>query len=131
MGVNRLTSLSAGIVISKLLSNNKDLHGKVTAIFPVAADKAELPYIVYKRTKGEYTPVKTGTGADSSLVEILCCAASYGDAVNLAEIVRRILDGAWYRDSLIEMRCCRYESSDDFWEDDAYVVRMIFKISIA
>lgn len=117
-------------MIYKLLSEDEEVMGKVTKIYPVIADVAELPYIYYRRFDGEYTPVKTGVGADTSIVEINCCAEDYESAVDLAELVRKVLDGRSASDQEMTMRVCRYVRSEDVYQDDAHKVVMEFKVSI-
>lgn len=130
MDANKATSISAGKAIYGVLSGNPVISASVTNIFPVAVDEAKLPYIVYKRIKGEYEPVKAGAGADASNVEVLCCAEDYDGAVDLAEGVNLLLNGRSGIFNGIRIRSCRYMDSDDFFEDDAYVVRIIFKVAI-
>lgn len=126
----RRTTISAGLMIYRLISGNKELSAKITKVFPVAVEEATLPYIVYRRTDGDYTPVKDSEGADSSMVEVMCCAEDYDGAVDLAELTRKALDRKKAISPDMEMRSCRYVKSEDLFEDDAYVVRMIFKVSI-
>lgn len=130
MAAVKRTSISAGKAIYGILSKSEDVTGKVKNIFPVAVDHTVLPRIVYRRIKGSYVPVKSGVGADASFVEILCCAEDYDSAVDIAEMVRKELDGKYATIGDIRMRSCRYDDGDDFFEDDAYVSRMIFTVAI-
>lgn len=130
MDVIKRSSISAGMMIATLLSSEPEIMSRITKIIPVKADEAILPYIYYRRTDGVEIPVKSGAGADSSFVEITCCAEDYDSAIDLAELTRNALDGASHKDGSFVMRRCIYQKSEDFWEDDAYCVVMTFKVSV-
>lgn len=124
------TSISAGLALAKILWEDQAVSGRVTRIFPVAIDSAELPFIVFRTVGLEQEAVKSGAGADTAQVEVMCCAEGYEEAVELAEAVRGSLDGVSYSDEEIRMRGCRLSDHDEFWEGDAYVERLVFDIRI-
>ena len=39
------TSLSAGLAVRKLLSENEDVQAITRLVFPVVSDSAQLPYV--------------------------------------------------------------------------------------
>lgn len=127
------TSLSVGALIKEILQSDAEVSARCSRVFPVAADTAELPYILYRRTSLEPYPQKAGQpNADSTAVEILCFTAKYGPGVELAEAVRGALDGvkATSGDGSQYMRSCVLMDSEEAWQDDAYVQQLIFSIKI-
>ena len=125
------TSLSAGIVIYDILANDADITSRVTKVFPVVEDEAELPYVAYKRSRMEQQPVKQGAGADMATVEVLCFGRTYQESVDLAELVRAALDGRQHTAGGLTMRSCTMTDSDETWEDDAYVQQLTFTIKVS
>lgn len=77
-----------------MLIKDETLLSKVTKIYPVIADKADLPYIVYRRVAFDQEPIKNRRfGADTIKMQIMCCTKKYNESTELAEYVRRVLDG--------------------------------------
>lgn len=130
MAVNK-TSLSAGIIIRAVLLADAEVKSRTNKIFPVIADNAELPYIVYRRSEMEVSPVKVGQkGADTLQMEVLCYAASYGDGVELAEAVRGALDLKSAEHEGLVMRGCYLSGGEEGFENDAFFQQLIFNIKI-
>ena len=124
------TSLSAGEIIHAILTADSEVMARATKVFPVVEDKAELPYIVYRRTQLEQVPTKAGRGADTVGIEILCYSAGYTEGVELAEAVRGALDGAQGESDGLTMRSCYLSDSEEAWQDDAYVQQLVFNVKI-
>ena len=124
------TSLSAGEIIRSILISDSEVSARVKKIFPVVEDSAELPYIVYRRAQLEQTTVKSGRGADTVGMEILCYTEHYTDGVELAESVRGALDGAQGEVNGLVMRSCYLADSEESWQDDAYIQQLMFNIKI-
>ena len=100
-------------------------------IYPVVTDEAELPYIVYRRAELAHKPTKAGySGADTVKIEIMCCTAGYAEGVELAEAVRETLEYSQGESDGLVMRSCVLESSEERWEDDAFVQQLDFIIKI-
>ncbi len=124
------TSLSAGLIINDILSNDEAVQAIVTDVFPIVSDEAKLPYIAYRRINYDQDPVKSGYGADTIQVEVSCYAEKYAESVELAEAVRAALDGAQKGVDDVMMRSCYLSSSSEDWENDAFVQSLIFTIKI-
>lgn len=126
------SSISAGLVIFAILSENEEIGQRVTRIFPVAitAENAKLPFIVYRTVKQEPMPVKPQRGLDSCQVAVDCAAAGYKEAVELAEMVRRALEESDREESGIQIASCEMSDREEFYEDDAFVERLIFTITV-
>lgn len=100
-----------------------------TKVFPIAADKAELPYISYRRKATEQSPMKQGQfGSDTVTLEVVCYAARYSDSIDLAEAVRAALDCKTAVRGDLRMRSCTFSGSYEDWADDAFVQVLEFTL---
>lgn len=124
------TSISVGYAIHGLLTASEEVAARVTKVFPIAVDNATLPYVVYRPVGMEQTQTKTGDLNDTCTVEVVCCAADYPGAVELAEAVRSALDGKEGESSGLYMRDCTLSDMEHDWRDDAYVIILTFTIKI-
>lgn len=122
-----MTSLSVGKIIRSLLVADPTIKAKVTKVFPVVTDKANLPYIAYRRAGIEPRPFKGGN-ADTVTVEVLVFTADYESGVELAEDVRRVLDCQQDEIDGLTMRSCTLTDGEEAYQDDAYVQRLVFTI---
>lgn len=122
--------MSAGEIIRSILMADDEVAARIKKIFPVVSDSAELPYIVYRRAQLEQTPVKTGRGADTVGIEVLCYTEHYTEGVELAEAVRNALDGAQGEAGGLVMRSCYLADSEESWQDDAYIQQLMFNVKI-
>lgn len=125
------TSLNAGLVVRKLLLESEVVMERTKKIFPLVTDKAELPYIVYRRMSLEHSPTKAGyPGADTVRVEVSVFTEKYGEGVELAEAVRQALDYSHGEAEDVRMRSCVLSDAEELWEDDAFVQNLVFTIKI-
>lgn len=125
------TSLSAGNIVRKLLLDSEAVTAVTRKVFPIATDKAELPYILYRRSALQHDPTKAGApGADTVEVEVMAYAATYAQSIGLAEAVRSALDYAQGTDGSLRLRSCTLVDSQEGWENDAFVQQLIFQIRI-
>lgn len=124
------TSLSAGVIIYDILSNDADIQAAVTKVFPVVADEARLPYIAYRRGKMEQTPTKSVVGADTVIIDVLCFGNTYTESIDVAELVRSALDHAQHTVGNLTMRSCVLTDAEELWQDDAYVQSLTFTVRI-
>lgn len=124
------TSLSCGLVIFEALSDSEALREKVTKIFPLVTDTAELPYICYRRAAGEFQQTNSGARDEVSF-EVYCFAATYSESVDLAEEVREALDGIRGESECgLRIGACRLSGGEELWEDDAFIQKLVFDIKI-
>lgn len=127
----RKTSLSAGAVIRGILLSNKEVAKRTNKVFPIAIDKAQLPYILYRRAALQHNPTKAGMpGADTVTMEVVCYTAQYAEGVELAEAVRAALDYAQSESEGVRMRSCILADSEEGYEDDAFVQQLVFQVKI-
>ena len=125
------TSLSAGAIIRDILIHNADVMAIAKKVFPVVTDKAELPYVAYRRSRLEHNPTKAkNPGADTVLIDINCYAATYQESVELAEAVRAALDYSQGEKDGLVMRSCTLADGEEIYEDDAYIQCLTFQVQI-
>lgn len=131
MATKMKTSLSAGAIIREILLGDEDVKRRTNKIFPIVINKAELPYILYRRAALQHNPTKAGLpGADTVTMEVFCYTANYADGVELAEAVRKALDYAQgEKDGLIMRSCTLVDSEEDF-TDDTFVQCLSFNVRI-
>ncbi|MDE6772069.1 MAG: DUF3168 domain-containing protein [Muribaculaceae bacterium] len=129
MAGNR-TSISAGIIVGKLLAEDPDVSSMVTTVFPVAVAKAKLPYVGYRCRETEVTAVKAPGAPDTVLMEVPCFAAQYMESVRLAEAVRAALDFRQAETEGIRMRKCMFAGREEIYEHEAYVQVLLFRVDI-
>ena len=67
------TSISAGLIIGTLLSEDPYIAAMGAEVFPVVTDEATLPYVSFRALKMENSPAKGAHGSDTSSRR---CAAS-------------------------------------------------------
>ena len=125
------TSLSAGAVIRGILIADTDVMRIAKKVFPVVTDKAELPYVAYRRSRLEHNPTKAkNPGADTVQIDINCYAATYEKSIELAEAVRAALDYVHGEKDGLVMRSCTLVDGEEIYEDDAYVQCLTFQVQI-
>lgn len=125
------TSLSAGAVIRDMLMKSEAVMQRTNKIFPIATDKALLPYILYRRAALEHNPTKAGLpGADTVTIEVVCYTAKYADGVELAEAVREALDYQQGESDGLTVRSCMLADSEEGYEDDAFVQHLDFIVKL-
>lgn len=120
------SSLSAGELIRAVLIENEEVASRASKVYPVVEDRAELPYIVYRRASLEKGQVKNQRGNDTVAIEIQCYTEGYTEGVELAEAVRDALDGMRIEHEGLVMRACDLADSEENWIDDAYVQLLVF-----
>lgn len=129
MAVNK-SSLSAGEIIRAVLVEDPEVAARTTKVYPVVADEAKLPYIVYRRTQLEQGATKGRRGADTVGIEVICYTEQYTPGVELAEAVRDALDGKQAEVDGLVMRSCYLSDSEEGWQDDAYVQQLVFTVKM-
>lgn len=127
------TSIGAGSILRSMLLASEEVKRMLTKgtaaprIFPVVSEKADLPYIVYRRSALQHNPTKAGMpGADTVTMEVLCLTGDYAKGVELAEAVRRALD---YK-TTAGVRSCMLTGAEEAWDADAFIQTLIFELKI-
>lgn len=122
-----MESLKAGVIINQLLNNNSDLNKLIKdRIFPIVSETdVEYPFIVYKRTGLFPKYVKGGNVEDDITMEILVISDNYKTSVEVAQLVRDILEYRELDDFIIRLS----DASETYTDGDAFVQTLIFKIN--
>lgn len=127
------TSLSAGELIKEILLEDPEVSVRCNDdIFPVFTNSVKLPCILYRRAGLSPRPQKSSSVTDDIAIEVMCITEHYLEGIELAEAVRAALDqkSATSNDGTLTMSLCTLESSEESWQDDAYIQQMIFNIQI-
>lgn len=129
---SRRTSISSGLIVYKLLTESAEVSEIATTVFPVCItdEEAALPYVVFRFASQGPEQVKPEGGPDSCQLLVDCLGKSYGDAVNLAEAVRKALEDAECSIADLDLNGCTMTDREEFWEADAYVERLVFTLTV-
>ena len=123
-----MDSLKEGKEIYSLLNGNDSLTGVVgSKIYPIIAEKeTTYPFIVYKRSNiiPDYT--KDFHFKDEVIIDIICVSDNYSESVDIASMVRDILEDKRFAD----IESIKLESADEDFIDDAYVQTLSFNLII-
>ncbi len=130
MAASNMTSLSAGKIIRRVLTQDATVSGMVTKVFPVVTDTATLPYVAYRRVSLDPTNIKVAN-PDTTAIEVLCFTKDYESGIALAEAVRNALDGQQAEIEGLRMRSCYLSDSEEAYQDDAYVQQLVFTIKVS
>jgi len=113
-----------------MLLEDPEVAARTNKIFPVATDRADLPYILYRRTQLEQATIKGRQGADTVGIEVLCYTKGYTEGIELAEAVRAALDNKQGEIDGLVMRSCFLSDSEEAWQDDAYLQQLVFTVKM-
>lgn len=123
-----MKSLEVGKEIYSLLNGDSRLTTLVgNKIYPIIVEKeTNYPFIVYKRSNiiPEYT--KDFHLKDNVIIDIICVSNNYANGIEIAEIVRDILEDKRTND----IQSIRLESADEDYIDDAFVQTLSFNLTI-
>lgn len=123
-----MKSLEVGKEIYSLLNGDSRLTTLVgNKIYPIIVEKeTNYPFIVYKRSNviSEYT--KDFHLKDNVIIDIICVSNDYANGIEIAEIVRDILEDKRTND----IQSIRLESADEDYIDDAFVQTLSFNLTI-
>lgn len=87
-----IDTLQIGKYINNILANNQDIKALNAKVYPLIADNdAKFPFIIYKRVGLVSQSCKDGLYQDDVTVEIKIVSDKYSVGVQLANIVRSLL----------------------------------------
>ena len=126
------TSISAGLLVYRLLSEDAAVSAMATRIFPVAitAENVTLPFVVFRAVTADPTGGKPGRGFDTCQIAVDCAAGGYAEAVGLAEAVRAALEDRECTRDGISIGISMMTDREEFYDSDAFVERLIFTITV-
>lgn len=123
-----MKSLEVGKKIYSLLNGDSRLTTLVgNKIYPIIVEKeTNYPFIVYKRSNiiPDYT--KDFHLKDNVIIDIICVSNDYANGIEIAEIVRDILEDKRTND----IQSIKLESADEDYIDDAFVQTLSFNLTI-
>lgn len=123
-----MKSLEVGKEIYSLLNGDSRLTTLVgNKIYPIIVEKeTNYPFIVYKRSNiiPDYT--KDFHLKDNVIIDIICVSNDYANGIEIAEIVRDILEDKRTND----IQSIKLESADEDYIDDAFVQTLSFNLTI-
>ena len=124
-------SLSVAEHINKKLSSSTELTEIVCdRLFPVAVkENVELPFIVYERESVVPNSTKDGTEGDTVTENVFIFAESYKQSVQIAELVRKSLDGSQGSYSTFDVDECDFSDAAETYEDGVYIQQLVFNIT--
>lgn len=123
-----MDSLKVGKVIYSLLNGSSLLTNVVgSKIYPIIVEKeTTYPFIVYKRSNIIPSYTKDFHFKDEVIIDIICVSNDYSESVEIASIVRNILEDKRFTD----IESITLESADEDFIDDAYVQTLSFNLTI-
>ena len=123
-----MKSLEVGKEIYSFFNGDARLTTLVeNKIYPIIVEKeTTYPFIVYKRSNiiPDYT--KDFHLKDNVIIDIICVSNDYAQGIEIAEIVRDILEDKRTKD----IQSIKLESADEDFIDDAYVQTLSFNLTI-
>jgi hypothetical protein len=129
-----MDSLKVGKEIYSLLNGNDSLTGVVgSKIYPIIVEKeTTYPFIVYKRSNIIPSYTKDFHFKDEVIIDIICVSDDYSESVDIASMVRDILEDKRFADFNIfsDIVGINLYSADDDFIDDAYVQTLSFNLII-
>ena len=122
-----MNSLEISKKIYNILSNSELLTEKVgDKIFPLIAEAdTDFPFVVFRRNG--ITPIytKDWLTEERVTVDIVCASNKYFESVEVAQIVRYLIEG--YHDNSVRQTRLTYITED--FTNDCYAQRMTFEFS--
>lgn len=123
-----MDSLKVGKEIYSLLNGSSSLTDIVgSKIYPIIVEKeTTYPFIVYKRSNiiPDYT--KDFHFKDEVIIDIICVSNNYSESINIASIVRNILEDKRFAD----IESIKLESADEDFIENAYIQTLSFNLTI-
>lgn len=123
-----MDSLKVGKEIYSLLYGSRNLRDYVQdKIFPIIVEKeTTYPFIVYKRSNVIPDYTKDYHYKDEAVVDIICVSDKYVESVEIASIVRGILEDK----KIDDISSIKLESADEDYLNDAYIQTLSFNLTI-
>lgn len=121
-----MDSLKVGKAIYSLLNGSSLLTDIVgNKIYPIIVEKeTTYPFIVYKRSNIIPSYTKDYHLKDEVVIDIICVSNDYSESVDIASIVRDILEDKRFAD----IESIKLESADEDFVNDAYIQTLSFNL---
>jgi hypothetical protein len=125
--------MATGISILKsihtLLSNSSELTAIVdNKMFPLIANSdTTFPFVVYRKSSNNIEYCKDGNVSDNFSIEILIVSKTYNESVEIAEVVRQVLE----LKKIDNITSIRLTSVSEDYIEDSYIQNLNFDIKIS
>lgn len=99
-------------------------------IKPLILPPNKYPFISY--VHGDIIPDYTKDGAVTDNVDVLfaCVSDDYEESINMAEIIRELLENKMYEDDDVLIPCIRVNNISEDYIDNAYIQMLTFSLQI-
>jgi len=126
-----INSLEIGKYINNILANNQDIQDLGARVYPLIADNdAKFPFIIYKRIGLVSQTCKDGTYQDNVTVEIKIVSDKYSVGVQLANIVRSLLQRSYMRYGDFEINDVTINYAAEDFLENAFIQTMQLTLKI-
>ena len=102
--------------------------GQITAL--VANENTTFPFIVFSRTGLTPSYTKDGLLESNITFEIVCVSTDYVESLEIANIVRNLLECKCYTDEEIYIKQIILSAVNEDYMYDAYVQRLTFSMVV-
>lgn len=126
-----INSLEIGKYINNILANNQDIQNLHAKVYPLIADNdAKFPFIIYKRVGLVSQICKDGTYQDNVTVEIKIVSDKYSVGVQLANIVRSLLQRPYMQYGDFEINDVTIDYASEDFIENAFIQTMQLTLKI-
>ena len=102
--------------------------GQITAL--VANENTTFPFIVFSRTGLTQSYTKDGLLESNITFEIVCVSTDYVESLEIANIVRNLLECKCYTDEELYIKQIILSAVNEDYMYDAYVQRLTFSMVV-
>jgi len=126
-----INTLEIGKYINNILANNQDIKNLYAKVYPLIADNdAKFPFIIYKRVGLVSQISKDGTYQDNVTVEIKIVSDKYSVGVQLANIVRSLLQRPYMQYGDFEINDVTIDYASEDFIENAFIQIMQLTLKI-
>lgn len=126
-----INTLEIGKYINNILANNQDIQDLGAKVYPLIADNdAKFPFIIYKRVGLVSQICKDGTYQDNVSVEIKIVSDKYSVGVQLANIVRSLLQRSYMQYGNFEINDVTIDYAAEDFLENAFIQTMQLTLKI-
>lgn len=126
-----INTLEIGKYINNILANNKEIQDLNTKVYPLIADNdAKFPFIIYKRVNLSSQICKDGSFQDDVTVEIKIISDKYSVGIQLANIVRSLLQRPYMQYGDFEINDVTINYANEDFLENAFIQTMQFTLKI-
>jgi hypothetical protein len=126
-----INTLEIGKYINNILANNKEIQDLNTKVYPLIADNdAKFPFMIYKRVNLSSQICKDGSFQDDVTVEIKIISDKYSVGIQLANIVRSLLQRPYVKYGDFEINDVTINYANEDFLENAFIQTMQFTLKI-